>query len=328
MFSEKSSTLTKIPDIGLRGIKALKNADAFRKSERELKFIEQNNIQILYYENDNFPRRLTHCPDHPIVLFSKGKMNPNKPKVVSIVGTRRATNYGKELTQKIIEDLQSNDIVISSGLAFGIDAQAHQCSVQNQVQTIGVVAHGLDRIYPREHGALAESMLSNGGLISEFTSGTIPNKENFPRRNRIVAGMADATIVIESKARGGALITAFQASGYNRDVFAVPGKVGDIASEGCNLLIKKNIAGLITGGQDIIEAMGWTQTPKQTQMTLFTDLSENEKLVYDTIAAEKVIHRDELTAGTPISSSEVAGVLLSLELKGAIKSQPGGKYSM
>ncbi|MDE0771246.1 MAG: DNA-processing protein DprA [Salibacteraceae bacterium] len=292
--------------------------------------MEENKIQIHYYEDKNFPRRLLHCHDHPIILYSKGKINANPSRVLSIVGTRRATPYGKEVTQQIIAGLKDLNVLVCSGLAFGIDAEAHQASIKNNLQTIGTVAHGLNMIYPREHVGLAKQMEENGGVISEFISGTIANKENFPRRNRIVAGMSDATLVIESKRRGGALITAYQASGYNRDVFAIPGKVTDVCSEGCNLIIQRNIATMIQSSVDIIKAMGWESTSKglAPQMEMFIDLSENESQIRNIVTEHQSIRRDELSALIKLSSGEVASTLLSLELKGAIKSLPGGVYTV
>lgn len=322
--------MRKVPEIGLHAIKALANTSVFERAEKELKFIEENNIQVHYYENDNFPRRLLHCPDHPIILYSRGQINANPPKVLSIVGTRRATPYGKDITQKIVAGLKDLDVLICSGLAFGIDAEAHQASIKNKLQTIGTVAHGLNMIYPREHYGLAKQMEENGGILSEFISGTIANKENFPKRNRIVAGMSDATLVVESKRRGGALITAYQASGYNRDVFAIPGKVTDVHSEGCNLIIQRNVATMIQSAEDIINAMGWEAEGKDStpQMELFIDLSENESLIRNLVSEHQSIRRDELSTLVKLSSGEVASTLLSLELKGVLKSLPGGVYTI
>lgn len=295
-----------------------------------MKFISDTGIQVHYYQNESFPRRLLHCPDHPIVLYSKGTVNMNADKVLSIVGTRRATPYGKEITNQIVTSFKDYNIIICSGLAFGIDAQAHQSAVQNNIQTIGTVAHGLDKVYPKEHTRLAKEMEENGGLLTEFTSGTIPNRENFPRRNRIVAGMSDATLVVESKSKGGALITAYQASGYNRDVFAIPGKANDTFSEGCNLLIQKNVAGLVLSAEDIIKAMGWEMEPnkKTTQMELLIDLTEDELKIKSALAEQGALKRDEIAALIGSSSSNLATCLLQLELKGVIKSLPGNVYKL
>ena len=213
-------------------------------------------------------------------------------------------------------------MLICSGLAFGIDVEAHQASVKNGLQTIGTVAHGLNMIYPREHTGLAKQMEKNGGVLSEFISGTIAHKENFPRRNRIVAGMSDATLVVESKRRGGALITAYQAS--------VPGKVTDVCSEGCNLIIQRNVATMIQSSDDIVRAMGWEATSKNSapQMEMFIDLSANESQIRDIVIEHQAIRRDELSALVKLNSGEVASTLLSLELKGAIKSLPGSVYTV
>lgn len=330
VFTEKQRFLRKIPEIGSHAISALNNKTAFVRAEKELIFIDQNNIKVHYYENENYPRRLLHCPDHPIVLYSKGKIDPNASKVLSIVGTRSATHYGKEVTQNIVEGLKNHNVLICSGLAFGIDAEAHKAAVKHNMQTIGTVAHGLHTIYPKEHSTLSIDMMNNGGVLSEFISGTIANKENFPRRNRIVAGMSDATLVIESKNRGGALITAYQASGYNRDVFAIPGKITDPNSAGCNLLIQKNVAGMVQSAEDIISAMQWEEIHKNgaPQMELLIELTEKETLLRNVIVEKSTIKRDEIAATTGMLPSEVATILLNLELKGVINALPGGVYSV
>lgn len=330
VFTERKSILTKIPEIGLHAVRALNNNSVFERAEKELEFISKNKVQVHYYENDNFPRRLLHCNDHPIILYSKGKLNPNPSKVLSIVGTRRATPYGKEITQNIIKGLKDSGVLICSGLAYGIDAEAHSASIKHGLQTIGTIAHGLNTIYPKEHSGLAKQMQDNGGILSEFVSGTIANKENFPRRNRIVAGMSDATLVVESKRRGGALITAYQASGYNRDVFAIPGKVTDIHSEGCNLIIQNNIATMVQSSEDITRAMGWEEGVLKTapQLEIFTDLTAEETQIHEIISEHQSIRRDELATLVTLNAGLVASSLLSLELKGVIKSQPGGVYTL
>ena len=237
VFCEKKSVLEKIPGIG--GINASKiishKTEALAIAEEELVFIKKNNIKPLFYLNDNYPKRLLHCEDGPVLLYSKGDVEYNNPKVVSIVGTRKATDYGKEFCDKIVEELASHNPLIVSGLAYGIDVCSHKAALKNNIPTVGVLAHGLDRLYPSQHSSIANKMLENGGLLSDYKSRTNPDRENFPKRNRIVAGLSDLTIVIESSKKGGSLITAYLANDYNRDVFALPGRLNDSQSEGIRL---------------------------------------------------------------------------------------------
>ena len=247
IFNDKKSTLEKIPGIGaFNAQNIIQNKDfALNLAQHELSFIEKHNINALTYLEDNFPKRLIQCEDGPLVIFSNGEFNFNSQKVISIVGTRNATDYGKEFCENLIFDLMPHKPLIVSGLAFGVDICAHKSAIKNNLPTIGVLAHGLDRIYPAIHTSTAKQMLENGGLVTEFRSGTNPDRENFPKRNRIIAGLSDLTIVIESSKKGGSLITADLANSYNRDVFALPGRINDTQSEGCNALIKQNKAHLI-----------------------------------------------------------------------------------
>jgi len=264
-------------------------------------------------------------------LYYRGSADLNNAKVISIIGTRSNTDYGKQFTDELIAALQPLHVLVVSGLAYGIDAIAHKAAVQENLSTVGVLAHGLDTIYPATHKKLAKEMLlHNGGLLTEFISNTKPGKHNFPRRNRIVAGMADCTVVIETAAKGGSMITAELANGYNRDVFALPGKVFDNKSEGCNQLIKNNKAILLTDAAQLMDVMGWVDrkvTPKP-QKELFITLTPDEKLIVDILKQQETTHIDEVFLKSGLNSSLVASAMLSLELQQVIISLPGKMYRL
>ena len=249
VFSEKKSRLEKIPGIGSLLVETISNSDiqkdALERAEKEILFIEKENIVPLFFTEDGFPKRLKECADSPVLLYTKGAMHLNAERIISIVGSRKSTAYGKKICEQVVDAFAPYNILILSGLAYGIDICAHRASLKNNLSTVGVLAHGLDNLYPAEHYNTSEKMLEKGGLVSEFMSQTKMNPEYFPRRNRIVAGMADATVVIEATVKSGALITAEIANSYDRDVFAVPGRLDDASSDGCNLLIKANKAMLI-----------------------------------------------------------------------------------
>jgi DNA processing protein len=272
VFTEKKSRLLKIPEIGEAVIKAIAEHNLFERAEQELDYIARNDIRALYYQNPDFPRRLLHCPDHPLLLFAKGNVDFDFQYVLSIVGTRKATPYGKRITAELVEFLKPYPVLIVSGLAYGIDIAAHRACIKNEMPTVGVVAHGVDQIYPREHENIARRMFDNGGILTEFMTKTKPDRENFPKRNRIVAGVADVTIVVESQEQGGALITGKLAADYNRDVFAVPGRIGDPFSMGCLKLIEQNGAAVYAGPEHFVNLMGWKpkieQVKKERQLGL------------------------------------------------------------
>lgn len=328
VFSEKKSALMKIPGIGQATVNSIINHDVFNRAEKEIRFIEKYKIKPLFFTDPDYPTRLLNCEDGPLMLFYKGNANLNVKRTVSIVGTRRATNYGKDCCNKLVAGLQDKDVLIISGLAYGIDSCAHRKSVSCGIPTLGVLAHGLDRIYPSQNRKLAESMLNNGGLITEFLSGSNPDRENFPKRNRIVAGMSDAVIVIESDKRGGALITADIGNSYNRDVFAVPGKLVDDMSRGTNFLIKTNRAALLQSVEDVAYIMGWddAKVTKKSQTELFVKLGADEKLLLETIRNEKEIAIDQLVMKCGLSTSKVAAALLNLEFEGLVQCLPGKLY--
>lgn len=327
IFRSKKAHLMKIPGIGPKTADAIIHHKVFSRAEEELRFVERYRIRLLFYTESNYPRRLKNCPDAPVLLYFKGHANFNTAKVLSVVGTRQATEYGKQLCRELISGLET-DVLIVSGLAYGIDVLAHKEAVKHNMATVGVLGHGLDRIYPSGHRATAEKMLENGGLLTEFMSGTNPDKENFPQRNRIVAGIADATVIVEAHVKGGALITAEIANSYNRDVFTYPGRVNDEFSSGCNYLIQSHKAQLITSAKDLIYFLGWEeqQPAIKGQRSLPVDLPPEEGSVLELIKASGSLRIDELVFQAGLSMSRLAAVLLSLEMKGLIKTLPGKVY--
>ena len=331
VFSANLKELLQLDGIGKKTAEAILNTNAVDLAEQELAFIEKHQIQVLFHEDENYPKRLKNCYDAPLLLYYKGTTNLNQQRVISIVGTRNATAYGKMLCKQLTEVLKPYNVLIVSGLAHGIDAAAHKECVLADVPTIGVLGHGLDRIYPAAHRELAAKMLKNGGLLTEFLPGSNPDRENFPKRNRIIAGMADATIVVEASIKGGALITAEIANSYNRDVYAFPGRVNDEFSEGCNFLIKTNRAGLINHPQDLIYYLGWdeeTSTPKASlQVQLPLDLNKDERTVCDALLISPLAI-DDLFITTKIAQSKLAIILLTLEMKGIIVALPGKLYKL
>lgn len=305
--------------------------EALQKAEEQLLFIEKHHIEVLLYEDAKYPQRLKNCHDSPLLLYYKGNVDLNQKRIINIVGTRNATSYGKMICAQLVEESKAYNILIVSGLAHGIDAAAHKECVNQQVPTIGVLGHGLDRIYPAAHRDLAAKMLKNGGLITEFPAGTFPARENFPQRNRIIAGMADVTIVVEASIKGGALITAEIANSYNRDVYAFPGRINDEFSEGCNFLIKTNRAGLINHPRDLIYYLGWDDQPKEKkpvrQVQLPLDLSADERKIMELIS-ENALGVDDLAIQTNLPQSILAMNLLSMEMKGLIVTLPGKCYTI
>jgi DNA processing protein len=331
IFKAKKKDLDAMEGIGTVRAKSIKDFTDFTSSEEELKFLEKYKITPLFITDENYPKRLLNCYDSPALLYYRGNADLNTSKIISVVGTRNNSDYGKAVCEKMIEDLQAENILIVSGLAFGIDTIAHKAALKHSLQTVAVLAHGLDRIYPPQNKSLAKNITEQGGLLTEFISNTNPDKQNFPRRNRIVAGMCDAIIVIESSKKGGSLITAELGNGYNKDVFAIPGRITDSKSEGCNYLIKNNKAALINSAQDFLEMMNWTSAPKTKttkQRELFIELSPDEKIVTDILQQQENIQIDELYFKSGLSSSAVATALLMLEMQGVVTSLPGKIYKI
>jgi len=331
IFKAKKKELEQIEGIGPVSAASIKNFDDFTIAEEEIAFIEKYKITPLFITDKNYPQRLLNCYDSPIMLYYRGNTDLNTSKIVAIVGTRNNNEYGKAVCEKLVEDLSNENILIVSGLAFGIDSIAHKTALRNDMKTIAVLAHGLDRIYPTQNKSLAKEMTEQGGLLTDFRSKTNPDKQNFPKRNRIVAGMSDAIVVIETGIKGGSLITAELGNGYNKDVFAIPGRTNDSKSEGCNYLIKNNKACLIISAEDLLENMGWKEHKKSTakkQRELFIELSDDEKIIVNILQQQEHIHIDELYIKSGLSSSAVASALLTLEMQSVINSMPGKIYAL
>lgn len=330
VFSENSRLLERIPGVGKRRIHALSREKVLDRARRELEFIEKYQIEVVPYWSERYPKRLLHCPDAPVMLFVKGSADFNALRSIAVVGTREPSGHGIRNTQELITAWRTYKPTIVSGLARGIDTIAHRSCVQLQLPTVGVLGHGMDRIYPPENRKLANDILQSGGaIITEFPSGTVPDAQNFPKRNRIVAGMTDATVVIEAARKGGALITGELASSYQRDVFALPGRISDSKSEGCLNLIKNNGAQIIASAHDIPESLGWTTSEKKevVQVQMPIDLSTDEAQVVSTLnEGPKAIDQIGLDTGRPIS--QVFALLTTLELRGIIRSLPGKRYEM
>jgi DNA processing protein len=323
--------LEKIEGIGTVRAKSIKEFNDFHIAEKELEFIEKYNIKTFFLTDKDYPKRLLNCYDSPTLLFYKGNADLNASKIVAIVGTRTNTDYGKQFTEKLVKDLSEQNITIISGLAYGIDAMAHKAAIKNNLPTIGVVGHGLDKIYPSDHAGLAKEMIKNGGgILSEFFSGTKPDKHNFPLRNRIVAGISDATVLVETNIKGGSMITGNLANAYNRDVFAVPGRTTDTKSSGCNHLIKYNKAILLTDAEEILEVMGWKERKTKTkkQKELFIELSQEEKQVVQLLQEKETVSIDEINISSGLSSSTIAAAILNLELQNVVASLPGKMYKL
>jgi DNA processing protein len=293
IFKAKKTLLEKIEGIGEVRARSIKDFDDFHLAEHELKFIEKYNIKTLFLTDADYPKRLLNCYDSPTLLFYKGVADLNTSKVLAIVGTRSNTDYGKLFTEKLVKDLSEQNILIISGLAHGIDAIAHKSALKNNLPTVGVVGHGLDKVYPSENTNLAKDMVKDGGgLLTEFFSGTKPDKHNFPLRNRVVAGLSDATVVVETNIKGGSMITAKLADAYNSDVFAVPGRTTDKASSGCNHLIKYNKAILLTDAEELLDVLGWKEKKKEKkqQKELFIELSAEEMQIIQLLQEKETVH--------------------------------------
>jgi DNA processing protein len=330
IFKAKKKDLSAIENIGSVRANNIKSFQDFSAAEEEIKFIEKYKIQPLFITDKSYPQRLLHCYDAPTLLYYRGNANLNTSKIISVIGTRNNTDYGKQVTEKLLNDLKEQNVLIVSGLAFGIDAIAHKSALQNNMETVAVLAHGLHTIYPRQHKTLAKEIIQHGGLLTEFRNGIKPDRFNFPQRNRIVAGIADATIVIETAVKGGSIITAELANNYNRDVFALPGKTTDAKSAGCNYLIQNNKAVLFTDAKELMESLGWQakKISKKEQAELFIELSDGEKIIISILKEKDVTHIDEINIRSNLSSSSIAAAILNLELQNVIAGLPGKMYKI
>jgi DNA processing protein len=334
IFREKEIALRQIPGVGSILAKNIINSEVLSRAGREVEFLQKNGIKGLFYLDEDYPQRLLGCSDAPVIIYVKGSPSLNCNKVISIVGTRKATEYGRKMVDQFISVLAERGyhIVIISGLAYGIDIQSHKSALRNGVPTVAVMGHGLETIYPSVHTAIANEMIENkGGLISDFMSNSPIERTNFLRRNRIIAGLSDATVVVESAKKGGALVTADIANSYNRDVFAFPGKVGDPYSEGCHFLIKSNRAVLIETVADLENVMNWSAAKNQTeavQPCLFYDFNPDEQLIVDLLRSEGETAIDLICIKTTLPMNKVSPTLLNLEFAGIVKGLPGKVFKV
>lgn len=331
VFKAKKKEIAVIEGIGEACARSIKEWDDFGEAETEIRFTEQHGIQTLFLTDAAYPQRLLHCYDPPTLLYYTGNADCNHRYIISIIGTRNHTDYGRQVTEQLVAYLQEQQVMIVSGLAFGIDAIAHRSALQYGLPTIGVLGHGLDMVYPMQHRSLAREITGQGALLTEFRRRTQPDKHNFPRRNRIVAGMADATIVIETANKGGSMITAELAYTYNRDLFAAPGKITDSKSSGCLQLLKQNKAMVYTGAEDLLHILGWVEKKKpviKKQKELFIELNLDEKIIVDLLSEQEGTPIDILYLRSGLSSSMVAAILLKLELQNIVVSLPGKIYRL
>ena len=329
VFHSNENTLSKIPGIGKVSIRNILEQNVLAQAEKELEFIEKNQIRPMFFMDDDYPSRIKHQYNCPVMLYYKGNADLNHHRIVGIVGTRQPTFNGKDNCEALVEGLKDFKVLTISGLAYGIDIIAHKKSLECGMNTIGVVGHGLGMIYPREHAQIASEMTTNGGLLTEYTSNIGVEREHFPARNRIIAGMCDALVVVESAKSGGSIITAKFANNYNKDVFSFPGRITDKYSQGCNALIKQNKSHLIESAADIGYIMGWEREKiKNPQKKLFVELDPQEKNVLNHLNKNEDKHIDKLTQEVNISNSEMANLLLNLEFKGVIRVLPGKRYAL
>lgn len=326
LYKAKNKTLLQIPGVNEKLSQAIRNQANLRKAEKELRYLEKHKITAVRYTDKTYPKRLKNCYDAPFLLFRKGKIDMNTKRILSIVGTRNMTLSAKHFLSKLIEDLKGYDPLIVSGLAYGVDICAHREAIKNDLSTIGVMAHGFDRIYPKAHYDTAAKMLEKGDLFTEFTSGNKPEKANFIKRNRIIAGMSEATLVIESAEKGGSLITADLAFSYHREVFAVPGRPNDIQSTGCNALIKENKAALLCNAKDLAFFLGWepvASKSKGKKNNRNQSIDNDEMKIYNFLLQSDKMGVEDLAIKSGFEIKKVLSVLLTMELKGLIMCHPG-----
>lgn len=330
VFRQKKQQLMRIPGIGEKLADAITGFRDFKRAEEELRFIEKHKISALFYLDDDYPWRLRQFQDAPAMLYYLGNADLNQEKIVGVIGTRKATPYGKAFVEQLLEELKDTGCLILSGLAFGIDVHAHRHALKNGLPTVGAMGHGLDRIYPNQHKNIAAKMIEHGGLLTEFPSGTTPDRENFPKRNRVVAGLCDVLVVVETAVRGGAMITAEIANSYNKDVMAVPGRVQDEYSMGCNQLIRQNKAAILTAAPDLFYLMGWNQ-PKPSehpQQTISADLTDQELVLVNYLRHRPRAGMDDIAFDLQMDAGDLSLKLLELEFRGLVRSLPGKLFEL
>ena len=338
IFLHRNEAQDILPDCSPRLIDNLKDwSEPLKRAEVELEFCRNNNIRVLCLGDDNYPKRLEDCADAPLVMYYKGNANLNQSRVINIIGTRHCTTYGADFIRRFIHDLKAlcPEVLVVSGLAYGVDINAHQQALAVGYETVGVVAHGLDYLYPAAHKDVAREMVNHGGLLTEFMTCTNADKGNFVRRNRIVAGMSDACILVESAAHGGGIITAGISFDYGREVFALPGRVGDHFSEGCNNAIRENKAILLTSAEDFVKTMGWEDDAlrieaqkKGIERQLFPDLSPEQQRIVDVLTKSNDLQLNQLSVKTGIPIGDITSILFQMEMMGVVKPMAGGNYHL
>ena len=331
IFKEKKSNLLKIDGIGTTTISDVFSTYHFEEAEKELKYIKDNDIKCLYFMDENYPEKLKHCIDGPILLFQSGEINLKKQRIISVVGTRKITTYGTAFCEQLVEQLAPFNPVIVSGFAYGTDITAQKAALKHNLQTVGCLAHGLNQIYPKVHKKYVADIEKHGGFLTEFWSTSNPDRENFLKRNRIIAGLSEATIVIESAEKGGSLVTADIANSYNRDVFAVPGRTTDSQSVGCNNLIKYQKAQMLTNPMDIPYILNWQLEDDKKpaiQKQLFVELEVDEKAIYNYLKDNSKQQLDTIALECEMPIFKVASLLLNMELKGVIRPLPGKLFEV
>jgi DNA processing protein len=330
IFKTRKRDLLVIPGIGEKTVQAiLHHKDIFKRAEEEMVFIEKHGVKPLFFIDKGYPFRLKSFEDSPVMLYYKGSADLDHYRIVSIIGTRSPTESGKLLCEKLIEDLMDYQVIIVSGLAYGVDITAHRKCLEMDIPTVGVMGNGLDKLYPSAHLPTSKKMIEKGGLLTQFVTRTKPDRENFPMRNKVVAAMSDAIVVVESGQEGGSMITAEYGNLYNKDVFAFPGRTTDPQSAGCNQLIKRHKAALIENGNDLAQSMNWEKSAVQPiQRSLFVELNELEQQVITLLKQHEYLSIDRMYQEIKQSPSEIAGLMLELEFKGVIKALPGKKYML
>lgn len=331
IFKEKRSNLLKIDGVGIYKLKELSEKIQLDEADAEIQFIEKNTLDYCYFQDKAYPEKLKNCIDGPILFFQRGNIDIQNKKIISIVGTRNITTYGKSFCIKLVEDLAPLNPVIVSGLAYGVDITAHRSALDNGLQTIACLAHGLNQIYPKSHKKYIDEIEKNGGFITEFWSSDSFDRNNFLKRNRIIAGISQATIVIESAQKGGSLVTADIANSYNREVFALPGRASDLQSQGCHNLIKTQQAHLFTSAADLIYILNWDleeSKPKSRQTQLFVELTDEEKIIYDFLKGKEKELLDTISIACKLPTFKIASLLLNMEMKGVIRPLPGKLYQL
>ncbi len=331
VLKQKKSALLKIDGIGEHKLQVFGNEEFYAFAKAELKYVQDNNISYAVYTEAQYPQRLKHCLDGPVILFSRGAIDWNNPRIVSIVGTRKVTSYGQAFIENFMEEIAPLNPLIVSGFAYGVDISAHKAAIKNGLQNVGVLAHGLNQIYPKVHAKYMKEVEANGGFLTDFWSQDSFVHTNFLQRNRIIAGLSEATIVIESAEKGGSLVTTDFAQGYNRDVFAVPGRVDDKLSIGCNNLIKQQKAHLLTSVADLMYILNWKiedEKPKVVQKQLFVELTDEEKVVWRYLKEVGKEQMDSIALNCRLPTFKIASILLNMEMKGLVRALPGKQFEL